>query len=118
MQKKYKSTKWEKFYNNRNSFKKDFGKYVADGLCELLDAIDAATCAYDIKCIPYFWLHELHYDKEGLYSLSVDNKKTKWRVIVKCLNDNDEWVKPEENEIEFLKNIKTFELGDFSDHYE
>lgn len=118
MQKKYKSKKLEKFYTNRKSFKKDFGVNVAEGLCELLDAIDAATCAYDIKTIPYFWMHILHNDKDGLYSLSVDNKKTKWRMIVKCLNDNYNWVKPGENEIEFLKSIKTFELGEFTEHYE
>lgn len=118
MIKKYKSNKWEKFYNNRRSFQKDYGKDVSEGLCELLDSIDAATSAYDIKMIPYFWMHELHFDKEGLYSLSVDNKKTKWRMIVKCLDNNDIWVKPGENETEFLKSIKTFELGDFSDHYE
>lgn len=118
MQKRYRSSKIEKFYSNRRTFQKKFGKYVSDGLCELLDAIDAAISAYDIKCIPYFWMHELHNDKDGLYSLSVDNKKTKWRMIVKCLNDNEEWVKPGENEIEFLKGIKIFELGEFSEHYE
>lgn len=118
MEKRYKSSKWEKFYTNTRPHQKEFGKNVADGLHELLDLIDAATSAYDIKVMPYYWMHELHFDREGEYSLSVDNKKTKWRMIVKCLDDNFEWKKPGENEASFLKSIKTFELGEFTDHYD
>ena len=53
MEKRYKSSKWEKFYTNTRSHQKEFGKNVADGLHELLDLIDAATSAYDIKVMPY-----------------------------------------------------------------
>lgn len=118
MQKKYQSKKLEKLYCDRSSFKKKYGLNVAEGLCDLLDAIDAATCAYDIKVIPYFQMHILHNDLKGIYSLSVDNKKTKWRMLLKCINETGIWVKPEDNEIEFLKSIKIVELGEFSEHYE
>ena len=57
------------------------------------DAIDAASNAYDLMVIPYFKMHHLYGNLYGIYSLSVDNKKSKWRMLIKCLNENDEWVK-------------------------
>ena len=68
--------------------------------------------------IPYFKMHHLHGNLYGIYSISVDNKRSKWRMLIKCLNQSNEWVKPTENEKEFLINTKRIEIGEFSDHYE
>lgn len=118
MNKQYQSKKLEKFYENRKDFRKKLGQFVAEGLEELLDAIDAASNAYDLMVIPYFKMHHLYGNLYGIYSLSVDNKKSKWRMLIKCLNENDEWVKPGNNEKQFLIDTKKIEIGEFTDHYD
>ena len=43
------------------------------------------------------------------YSLSLDKKKSKWRVLIQMLDENDNVLQPTENEKEFLKSIKKLE---------
>jgi len=38
-------------------------------------------------------------------------------MLVKCLNENEVWVKPGEDERKFLESIKLIELGEMSEHY-
>ena len=34
------------------------------------------------------------------------------------LNENDEWIKPGNNEKQFLIDTKKIEIGEFTDHYD
>jgi len=97
---------------------KDYGKKTGVGIIKIIGAIESAINAYDLMCIPQFQMHMLHGDKLGVYSLSPDNKKTRWRVLIKCINEKGEFIKPESDEIRFLKTIKKVIIERISDHYE
>ena len=62
----------------------------------------------------------LHGNMHGIYSLSPDNKKSKWRVPAKCLDENDNERKPSEDleEIKLLKETKKFKLGEIGDYHD
>ena len=117
MQKKYASTKLEKLYNNPREMQKKFTKEISIGMMKFDGLVDAATSAYDIMVVPQFHMHLMHLNYKGYYSVSLDNKKTKYRMLVKCLNENEIWVKPGEDERKFLESIKLIELGEMSEHY-
>lgn len=52
------------------------------------------------------------------YSLSLDKKKSKWRVLIQMLDENDNVLQPTENEKEFLKSIKKIRIKELSEHYD
>ncbi len=95
-----------------------FGKHFAEELNDMLNFISFAKNAYDALNRVHYKMHMLKGELQGAYSLSPDNKKTKWRVIAICINDEGKEVAPIGNEAEFLKNIKIFRLRRISDHYE
>lgn len=117
MKKKYSSTKLEKLYNSPREMQKKFSKEISIGMLKFDGLVDAATSAYDIMAVPQFHMHLLKSNLNGNYSVSLDNKKSKWRLLFKCLNENEIWVKPKEDERKFLENIKLIELGEMSEHY-
>ena len=117
---KFDSTSIEKEYYNNRTIQKKYGLVFAVGLEKLLNAIEAADNAYDIKCLPQYKMHMLKGNLDGVYSLSPDNKKSKWRVPATCLDENDVERKPSENleEIILLKETKKFKLGKIGDYHD
>lgn len=103
MKKKYVNSKLEKLYNNPREMQKKFSKEISIGMMKFDGLIDAATSAHDLIVVPQFHMHLLKFDYKGYYSVSLDNKKSKWRMLIKCLDDNEIWVKPGEDEREFFK---------------
>ena len=107
---KYETKKIEKEYIDVRNIKKKYGEVFSKGLDKLLNAIDVAESAYDIKCLPQYRMHLLKGNLEGVYSLSPDNKKSKWRVPAMCLDAYDKAQKPNANleEIDLLKKLESF----------
>ena len=120
MRVKFESVRVENEYFDNKTIRKKYGVVFLIGLEKLLGFIDSMECAYDIKCLPQFKMHMLHGNMEGIYSLSPDNKKSKWRVPATCLDENDNERKPgrELEEIKLLKETKAFKLGRISDYHD
>ena len=120
MRMKFESTKVENEYFDSKTIQKKYGIVFSIGLEKLLGAIDSMESAYDVKCLPQFRMHMLHGNMVGIYSLSPDNKKSKWRVPATCLDENDNERKPskELEEIKLLKETKAFKLGRISDYHD
>lgn len=51
------------------------------------------------------------------YSLSLDKKKSKWRILIQMIDENGKVLVPTENEKEFLKSVKKIRMKEISDHY-
>ena len=117
---KFESVRVENEYFDNKTIRKKYGAVFLIGLEKLLGFIDSMECAFDIKCLPQFKMHMLHGNMEEIYSLSPDNKKSKWRVPATCLDENDNERKPskELEEIKLLKETKAFKLGRISDYHD
>ena len=120
MNKIFETDKIEKEYNDSKGIQKKYGAVFAKGLEKMLNAIDAATCFFDIKCLPQYKMHLLKGDLEGIYSLSPDNKKSKWRVPAICLDENDIERKPSKDleEIKLLKDTKKIKIRKIGDYHD
>ncbi len=110
----------EKEYYDAKYIKRKYGQVFSVGLEKMLCAIEAAECANDIKSLPQYKMHLLHGDMRGVYSLSPDNKKSKWRVPALCLDENDKVRIPDVNnqEIDVLKETKKFRIGKIGDYHD
>lgn len=51
------------------------------------------------------------------YSISLDKKKSKWRLLIQMLNSDDDVCIPTDDEVKFLKSIKKIRIKEISDHY-
>lgn len=120
MNKIFDNEKTKKEYEDYKGIQRRYGAVFAVGLEKMMNAIDAATCAYDIKCMPQFRMHILTGNLDGVYSLSPDNKKSKWRVPAICLDENDKERKPskELEEIRLLKETKKFKIWKIGDYHD
>lgn len=107
----------DEFYDERELIK-IYGKITGKGIVKIIGAIDSADSAYDLYCVPQFKMHMLKGDKNGVYSLSPDNKKSRWRILIKCMDENGIFVKPSADEKTFLKKIKRISIERISDHYD
>ena len=108
----------EKKYTDESYLKKKYGVNISNGMMALLGAIDAAENAYDIKCIPFFYMEHKKGNLKQYYFISLDKKKSKWRLPVQMIDEDGNVVTPEENEKEFLKCIKTIKIKELSEHYD
>ena len=117
---KFETERIEDEYYDSKFIQKKYGLVFAIGLEKLLGYIDSFECAYDVKCLSQFKMHMLHGNMEGIYSLSPDNKKSKWRVPAICLDENDNERKPSQEleEIKLLKETNAFKLGRISDYHD
>ena len=105
-------------YEDERYMKKTYGKAISDGMIMLLGAIEAAENAYDIKSSMFFFMEHKKCNLKEYYSLSLDKKKSKWRVLIQMLDENDNVLQPTENEKEFLKSIKKIRIKELSEHYD
>ena len=120
MNKMFESDRIEKEYYDNRGIQKKYGEVFAKGLEKMLNAIDAATCFYDMKCLPQYRMHLLKGELDGVYSLSPDNKKSKWRVPAIFLDENDNERKPNKDleEIKLLKETKKIKIRKIGDYHD
>ncbi len=105
-------------YQNESYMKKKYGKNISDGMILFLGALEAAENAYDLKCNVFFYMEHKKGNLKEYYSLSLDKKKSKWRVLVQMLDNDDKVLCPTENEKEFLKSVKKIRIKEISEHYD
>ena len=104
-------------YENERLMKKKYGQNISNGMIMFLQAIEAAENAYDIMSTPFFFMEHLKNNLKAYYSISLDKKKSKWRLILQMLDESGNVVFPTENEKQFLKSIKNIRIKELSDHY-
>lgn len=82
MKYEYSPPKLKEDYEDERHMKKKYGKVIYDGMLMLLGALDAAENAYDLKCNLFFYMEHKKGNLKDYYSLSLDKKKSKWRVLI------------------------------------
>lgn len=105
-------------FENEQKLKKKYGVSISEGMMKFLGALDAAENAYDIKCIPFWFMEHKKGNLKEYYSISLDKKKSKWRLLLQMLDNDGNVCIPNENEKEFLKGIKKIRIKELSEHYE
>lgn len=91
---------------------------LADAVMALLEYLDNAENAFDIKSNPAYYFHLLKFDRSGTYSLAPLGKKKPYRLLVVCLDANGKECIPSEDEKGFLKGIKELEIKELTEHYD
>lgn len=104
-------------YEDEKYMKRKYGKAISEGMLMLLGALDAAENAYDLKCNIFFYMEHKKGNLKEYYSLSLDKKKSKWRVLIQMLDNDDRVLIPTDNEKEFLKSVKKIRIKELSEHY-
>lgn len=117
MKYEYSPPKLKKDYENEKYMKKKYGVAISDGMILFLGALDAATNAYDIKTNVFFYLEHKKANIREYYSVSLDKKKSKWRLMIQMLDNEGNVLVPSDNEKEFLKSVKKIRIKELSDHY-
>ena len=114
----YQPPKLKENYENEKFVKKKYGPLIMEGMVMFLNAVEAATNAYDIKCLSRFQMEHKKGNIKQYYSVTLDKKKSKWRLMLQMLDENDNVVEPTDNEKEFLQGIKKIRIRELSDHYD
>ena len=104
-------------YEHEKYMTRKYGKVISRGMLLLLGVLDAADNAYDLKVNIYFYMEHKKGNLKNYYSLSLDKKKSKWRILIQMLDENNNVLVPAENEKEFLKSVKKIRIKEISDHY-
>lgn len=118
MKRYYQPEKLKEKYEDERYLKKRYGPEIAEGMAMFLNAVDAATCAYDIKCLTRFQMEHKKGNLKDYYAVTLDKKKSKWRLMLQMIDEQDNVVRPDDNEVDFLKRIKKIRIGELSDHYD
>ena len=104
-------------YEDEKCLKKKYNVNISEGMMKFLGVLEAATNAYDIKVMPQFFMEHKKGNLKEYYSITLDKKKSKWRLMIQMLDENDNVVEPTENEKEFSQGIKKIRIREISDHY-
>ena len=87
------------------------------GMMMFLNALDAAENAYDIKSMVFFYMEHKKGNLDKYYAVSLDKKKSKWRLLLQMIDDKGNVLSPTDNEKEFLKSVKIIRIKELTDHY-
>lgn len=117
MKYEYSPPKLKEDYEDERHMKKKYGKVIYDGMLMLLGALDAAENAYDLKCNLFFYMEHKKGNLKDYYSLSLDKKKSKWRVLIQMIDEDGNVLQPTDNEKEFLKSVKKIRIKELSENY-
>lgn len=98
MKYEYSPPKLKEDYEDERHMKKKYGKVIYDGMLMLLGALDAAENAYDLKCNLFFYMEHKKGNLKDYYSLSLDKKKSKWRVLIQMIDEDGNILQPTDNE--------------------
>lgn len=104
-------------YEDEKYMKKKYGEAISNGMIMLLGVLDAAENAYDIKCNMFLYMEHKKGNLKEYYSLSLDKKKSKWRLLTQMIDENDNVLLPTEDEKVFLKSVRKIRIKGLSDHY-
>ena len=107
----------EERYCDERYLKKKYGVDIAQGMMKFLGVLLAAENAYDIKSKPQFFMEHKKGNLSLYYSVSLDKKRSKWRLLVQMLDEDGNVVIPTEDEKAFLQSIKKIRIKEISDHY-
>ncbi|MCQ3035600.1 MAG: hypothetical protein MJ248_05260 [Bacilli bacterium] len=117
MKYEYKPKSLIKEYENERFMKKKYGVLISEGMQKFLRYVESAKDAYDIKSIPFFYMEHKVGNLSDHYAVSLDKKKSKWRLMIQMLDDNGNVMVPTDNEKEFLKSIYYIRIKELSEHY-
>lgn len=67
--------------------------------------------------MPQFFMEHKKGNLKSNYAVSLDKKKSKWRLMIQMLDENGNVIMPTENEKTFLLGIKKIRIKELSDHY-
>ena len=107
----------EKEYTDSRYLKKKYGIQIAIGMEKFLTCLEVSIDAYDLKERLAFFMEHKKGNLKEYYSISLDKKKSKWRLLIQMLDDKGNVKIPAEKEIEFLKSIKRIRIKELSEHY-
>ena len=107
----------KKNYENEKWLKKKYGEKICEGMIKFINIILAAENAYDIKCIPQFCMEHKKGNLKEYYSVTLDKKKSKWRLMIQMLDSSGNVAIPTDNEKNFLLSIKKIRIKELSEHY-
>ena len=108
----------EKGLTDETKLTRKYGNKIAAAIVRLIGFLEDSTCLYDVYAMPQYMMELLKGDLAGCYSLTLDKKKSKWRVILVPLDENNEPIRPSDNEIGFLKSVKAVAIRRISEHYD
>ena len=114
---KFKNKKTEKICSSLKEAQKLMGKDDAKRLMDLLNIIESFNNLYDLYNFPQYNLHPLKGDRKYQYSLKI-SKKTKWRLVIYPLDEQEQLLKEKTNEKEMLVKAVIIEVLEVSEHYE
>ena len=117
MKYEYNPANLQKKYENEKYLNKKYGDKIADGMMKFLGALSAAQNAYDIMTLKSFHMEHLKGNLNEYYSISLDKKKSKWRLLLQMLDDDGTVLIPSSDEKSFLKKIKLIRIKELSEHY-
>ena len=95
-------------YENEKYMKKKYGIDISNGMIKFLNVLSAATNAYDIKIFSSFYMEHKKGNLKEYYSISLDKKRSKWRLMLQMIDEDGHILIPDDNEISFLKSIKKY----------
>lgn len=107
----------EKEYTDSRYLKKKYGLQIEIGMEKFLGYLDASNDAYELKGQFSLYMEHKKGNLKEYYSISLDKKKSKWRLLIQMLDDERNVKIPTENEIEFLKSMKRIRIKELSEHY-
>lgn len=84
----YKNDKVKKQCTELRTAKKKFPEKVANKLLKLINFIEAADNLYSITSFPSYNFHDLKGNKQGLYSIDIDGRRSTYRLIVTFNNED------------------------------
>ncbi len=113
----YRPPKIEENYKNDKYIKKKYGPEILFGMRMFIGALEAATNAYDVKCLARFQMEHKKGNSKQYYAVTLDKKKSKWRLMLQMVDEEGNILEPTNNEIGFLKSIKAILVGELSEHY-
>ena len=112
----YSNNKTKRICNDYKTAVKKLGSQVADKLMDLMNAIESFPNLFDIHQFPQYGLHSLIGNRNGQYSMVI-SKKTKWRLIIYPLDENENKLLDKSKETEMLKMAVMVEIVEVSEHY-
>lgn len=117
MQYVYEPPKLEARYEDEKWLQRKYGPNIARGMLLFLGAVISAENAYDLMRMPQFYMEHLKNNLKKYYSITLDKKKSKWRVILVMLDKNGNEAIPTSDEKAFLQATKTIKILEMSEHY-
>ncbi len=117
MKLEFKPKNLEKKYTNERKLRAEYNRDIEKGMIMFLGAAESAENAWDLKRLSMFYMEHLKGNMNDCYSVSLDKKKSKWRLIIQMLDDDGNVIAPTENEKEFLQSVKRIRIGRMSEHY-